>query len=246
MQLPIYDSHFLIGFPVLIGLALETYSRYRKSGNISTLYISLTSLFLGISSFFWGVPSLFTTDPKTLSFFTLLGDISQAFMFLMLWLLAIRAFLSTNKLHKTIGYVFAYSITIIAIADSIRRFLTTPYTTYIEEISSTAYDIIFIDAPLFFILAFINSLSFILLGVYFWRSARSATSSTQRFRIKAVSVIFMLGSLVYIVIPAIQKDTNLNLDDKILSVIYIIAFIILLISYISRIRSTNSPTASIR
>ena len=235
MQIPVNDTHFFIVFPVLIGLALDTYMRYKKTGNISTLYISLGSLFLGLGSFFWAVPSLFTSDPKTLSYFTLVADSFQALFFLMLWLLAIRAFFSTNKLLKIFMYIFVYSITFASILQSTYRTVISPYTTYIVELSSSTYDIVFKDTTYYYFFAAINSISLILLGVYFLRNANSSTSSSQRTRIKAMSLIFILGSLVFIAVPAVPFGTNINLEDRTISIIYVIVLIVLLISTMSRV-----------
>lgn len=232
MLFPVYDTHFYIGFFVLVWLAYDTFLRYRKNQNISSLYIALASLFLGFSMFCWGFPALFTSNPKTLSFFTFLGDCAQALSFLFLWILLIRAFLGTKSIAKIIASSMAVLLAIAFIIDAMNRNLTAPYTTSIKILSTNTFDIVFATAVSYSILTAINSVSLFLLSFYFWKQGDSAPNSAQKVRVKSLAIAFFCASLINVAMPTIPfgpvelKDMTLTAVLSIIAVSVVISFIL--------------------
>lgn len=226
MQYPIFDSHFYIGFFVLVWLAFDFFNRYRKSQNISTLYIACASFSLAISVFAFGFPVLWTRDPKTLSFFTFIGDCTQTASFLFLWLLSIRAFLGTKPKIMFIANTLVFLLAIVSMIDAILRNLTPPYLeTKIVSVSSYAFDITYTDSLRYSILTGLNSLSFFLLSFYFWKQGDAAPNSGQKLRIRGLAIAFFITSLVFIVMPAIPFKGLFDIKDGLLTIIFLIIVI---------------------
>jgi hypothetical protein len=244
MQLPFYDSNFFIGFIVMLGLSIDTFLRYRKSRNVSSLYIAIASLFLSLAMFFWGAPSLFTDDTKILSFFAFLGDSSQALMYLMAWILAIRAFLSSKPILKTISYLAVYTLMFACIADAAARSLVTPYNTTVVNVSYFSYDIVFASSPSYTILTALNSLALIPLGFYFWISSKQATEPAQKFRIKTLALTFLLAALLNIALPAIPINRIIDLKGIALSLIFLIIAVSAIISHYWKIETTKKKVSA--
>lgn len=242
MQFPIYDMHYYIGFPVLLWLAYDSYKRYRKNQNISSLYIACASLSMSLSMFTFGFPALFTNDPRTLSFFTFIGDCSQIAGFLFLWLLSIRAFLSSKPKIMFIANTFVLGLAIISMIEAMIRNLTFPYSTSIVKVSNTFFDIVYKDTLRYNILTAINSLSLFLLSFYFWKQSNSAPNKAQSLRIRALSIAFFISSLVFIVMPAIPIPGLIDIKDSMLTLIFLI---IALSAIIGHFISKREPTPSL-
>ncbi len=219
MQLPLNDIHFFIGFPVLMVLAIDTFLKYRKSGNVTTLYIAMASLFLALSQFCWGFPSLFTKDPQILSYFSFIGDSIQSLMFVMTWLIVVRGYV-IKKRTRIVSYIAITLITLLGIFEAFRVNLFPPYPTYIESLSANSYDIVFTSTTIYSTLTAINSISFLLIAVYFWRSANKSTSKSQKFRIKSLATAFLIASILYISLPLLTFDVGFDIEDVGTSIIF--------------------------
>jgi hypothetical protein len=242
MQYPIFDSHFYIGFFVLIWLAYDSYNRYRKSQNISTLYIACASFSLAISVFAFGFPALWTRDPKTLSVFTFIGDCTQIASFLFLWLLSIRAFLGSKPKIMFVANTVVFTLAIVSMIDAILRNLTPPYLdTKIVSVSSYAFDITYADSLRYSILTGLNSLSFFLLSFYFWKQGDAAPNSGQKIRIRGLAIAFFITSLVFVVMPAIPYKQLFDIKDGILTIIFLI---IAISAIFGRFKSNASKSSS--
>lgn len=238
MQLPIKDIHFFVGFPVLLGLAIDTYLKYRKSRNTTTLLIALASLFLSIALLVWAVPTLFTSDTKTLSYFTFLGDSIQGLMFMMIWILVIRGYIFNKKLQIT-AYLALAVLIVITVIDAAKRNLLYPYSTTLKQLSENSYDIVFAPSMSYTVITAINSISLLLIGFYFWKSGNSSTDSAQKFRIKSLALAFLVASIIYIALPAIGIDSNVDVSDIALTVIFALLALSGLVSFIINIRKSK-------
>ena len=243
MQFPINDIHFFIGFPVLLGLSIDTYLKYRKSKNPTTLLIALASFFLSAALITWSLPTLFTDDTKVLSFFTFIADSLQAMMFLMIWILVIRGYIF-NKTLKALAYIGATTLAVVAVADAALRNLRPPYSTTLESLSSGTYDIVFAESMSYTIITALNSISLLLIGFYFWRSGNSSTDSAQRFRIKSLALAFLLTSIIYIALPAVGFDTNIDITDIALTAIFSILAISGITSFVINRLNRNKLSAN--
>lgn len=222
MQIPIYDSHFFIGFPVLLWLAYDSYRRYRKNQNVSTLYLAYASLWMSITMFCFGFPALFTSNPRILSLFTFIGDCMLASALLFMWLLSIRAFLSNKPKTMFVANCVVIALAIGSFVDSFVRNLRLPYSTNLVAVTSNTSDIIFAGSLRYSILVGINSISLFLLSFYFWKQGNGAPNSGQRLRIRALSITFLFASLVLIAMPSIPLSNNFELRDLILSTVFIL------------------------
>jgi len=239
MQIPLYDTHFYIGFPVLLWLAYDSYKRYKNNQNVSALYIALASLFLSFSMLTWGFPALFSSDPKLLSYFTFIGDSCQTISFLFLWLLSIRAFMGSKPLLKNIAYFTLISLVMVGILDAMRRNLNPPYSTNLNMVSGIP-DIVFTAAPSYNILTGIFSISLFLLSFYFWKQAGKAPSKSKILRIRSLAIVFLLTSLVNALMPGILLPGKFDIKDALLTIIFLMISISAMASNLLNKRSRSS------
>jgi hypothetical protein len=171
----------------------------------------------------YSFPSLFTFNPKTLSFFTFIGDCTQAASLLFLWLLSIRAFLGTKPKAMFTANVLVFLLAIASMIDAIIRNVSPPYlNTKIVMISDRTYDIVYANSMSYNILTGINSLAFFLLSFYFWKQADSAPTSGQKLRIRGLAIAFLITSLVFVGMPVIPFHGLFEIKDSILTIIFLI------------------------
>lgn len=243
MQLPLRDTFLFIGVPALFALVLSTYSKYRQNKNQSSLYIAVASSFLLLSLFFSGVPSLFTRDPQTLSFYSFLGESLQAAFLLVIWLMAIKAFLSARPKAKLISTIAVTVLFLACVVESAINNLTAPYPVKVVELSSSAYDIVFAGGPAFLILTGLNFLALIFMGAYLWNSAKQSENASQKVRVKGLAIALIGGAIGYAFLPEMPIGQNYDAKDMIVSSVYLVIGGSLIIGGILKRRNrSDEPT----
>ena len=242
MQLPLHDIYLFIGFPVLIGLGLNTYNNYKKTKNQSSLYVAVGSMFLASSLFFTIAPTIFTHDPKNIGYFAFIADISQSLFLYTIWLFAIKITLRTKQYWKVVGYLVTTSFLVASITEAAIRNLNPPYGVTITNLSAISYDIVITETPVYRLLLGLEYFSMILVGIYYWRNSFTAKNSTQKLRIRALSVAFIFGPFLCIGLPDVPIKPYINIKDIGVSIIYLIIGLSLLIGHIANRRNTTNKT----
>lgn len=239
MQLPLHDTYLFIGFPVMIGLAINTFYKYKKTKNQTSLFIAIGSMCLAISLFFTGFPSLFIKDPKALGYFAFIADIFQSLLLYTIWLLAIKIYLSKNTILKYLGYFATTVLLIASILEAATRNLNPPYGIVLSKLSNISYDIIITETPIYRLLLGLEYLPMILVGIYFWRSSFSSSFRSQRIRVQGLSIAFVIGSLLFITIPTIPINPYLDIKDIAVSLVYLTIGVSMLMGYFLNKRKTQ-------
>lgn len=222
MHFPFYDMNFYIGFLVLAWFTVSTLRRYQRTGSSTQLYLSVTSLSLSIAMLAYGIPALFTSSTRTLSYFTFVGDVSQAVAWLSIWLLSIKVFLSNKPMASLVAKIMVICLAVACSIASLFNNLRPPYSTTLVPISRYTSDIHFEDSLSYTILNGIDCIALLLLSYYFWQQARDAPTSGQKLRIRCVAFVFLLTSILHIVLPAVPLNNTLELRSTVLSFIFIL------------------------
>jgi hypothetical protein len=231
MQFPLNIIHVYIGFPVLLLVSLEAFYRNNKKRNITTLYIGYATLLLALSMLSFGIPALFITDSRTLSIFTYIGDVLQAVSLLFFWFISIRAFVGTKPKLKIVAQILVITLCIAIITEAMFRNLTPPYSTAIETSANGITTIVYSDTLRYIILNGINSIAFLLLGVFFWMQGNAASTPSRKLRIRSYATGFLIAALVYIAMPAYKISETIFLRSVLLSVLFLIIAVAAVISH---------------
>lgn len=221
MEVPLNIIHDYIGFPILVGIGLDSLRRYRKSQNITAKYIGWTSLLTAVTTLSFGLPVLFTHDPFLLSVGTFIGDCAFAVAMLMLWLIVIRGAFITRPRLFIATKVAAGLLTAGLIVEAVLRNLVSPYSTFVTK-SADGIALLYRDSTLYKILSGIDSLAMLLVSIYFWKLASAAPTTAQRLRIRSFAVAFVFFASAFVLTPAFPVDNQAAISFTLLSIGFII------------------------
>lgn len=193
MEVPLNSLHYYLGFPILLGLGIDSIRRYHKNRNTTSLYIGMACTLAGIALAAFGLPVLFTHNPKELSLGTMIGDISMAIAMMYLWFICIRAFLGSRKNLVLTANITAIVLMVLVSFGSIMANLFEPYGTQITHNPEGGISLTYTEHMDFVILSGINSISLLLIALFFWRQGSAAPTKGQSIRIRSIAVGFILA-----------------------------------------------------
>jgi hypothetical protein len=221
MEVPLNIIHNYIGFPVLLGLGIDTFRRYKKNNNVTSLYVGLACLSASLAEFCYGMPVLFTHNQRTLSITTLFGDILVGLSMMSLWFLTTRAFLSRWPKAVVFANTLVIAFTGVVITEALFRNLTLPYKITILHNANGGITYSYADAPLYTIFSSIDSLALVFMAIFFWRQGKAAPTKGQRLRIRSFATSFILVSVAFIV-PATMPE---NIQFRVSVILWSIAML---------------------
>ncbi len=192
MQIPLNVIHNYIGFPVLIVLGIDTLHRYRKTLNITSLYLALACLFCSVALFSFGVPALFTRSTMAISIGSLVGDYFFSSGMLWLWFIATRSFLGNQPTARKVINSVAIAVTTLLCINSVFVNLTPPYGASILVNSNGGISLVYRTSQLYNILMAYHSISLLLIAAFFWREGSAIKNIGQRIRVQGFAVSFLI------------------------------------------------------
>lgn len=220
--------------------AIYSYSRYKKTNNMTNLYLASMSFCGAMSQAAYGIPALFTSSNQTLSFFAFVGDSFMTGALLLAWLLCTRAYFSSKpKIMLVINIVLSLIAIATIVASGLNNLQASFFSTSLVKINETSSDIVFKDSMLFIVLNGLMSLSLFILTYYFWKQGGTAPTKSQRFRIKSLALSFFCLALVFVVMPAVPFSDYVELRSVTLSFAFIIIAVAGLFGFKTRNKAKN-------
>jgi len=206
MEIPLNVIHNYIGFPVLMGLGIDTYRRFLRNKNTTSLYFSIACILASIAMACFCMPVLFTQDSRSLSIGTFIGDCSLALSMMMLWLICTRAFLGRYRAVSTVANIVIISFTGLLIENAVTRNLGNAVSTEVTRSATGALSLSFTSSMAYNILTGIDSLVLFFIALFFWRQADAAPDKGQRLRIRSIAVSFIILASPFYVAPALPLE----------------------------------------
>lgn len=226
MHFPINALHLYIGAPILLYLGVRGILKNRQQFNVTSWYIALFCILEGTAMLFYGVPAIFTDSRQIISYGTGVGDVLQAAALFCLWYIVIRSFFGSTSKLSTFMMAMVGILTIVCMITAITRNMTPPYSTYIEFSEAGARTLTYTYSLSYNILNGLDSLSFVLLAVYFWRESRTA-SALQRVRVRGFATGFLLAGMLFVFLPGIEP----SLQPTVTVIVLTAAFLVVLFSH---------------
>lgn len=230
MFFPVNFLSAYVGFPILIGLAIDFFLRYKKNQTTTSLYLTCACLLAAFSQMFLAFPILFTTDTKTLSFYAYFADVFLATSFLFIWLFSINAFLGTKPRTTRFATISVFVLTIACYISAFYLNLFPPYSTSVIQSSSGLSKIIFRNSFDYTILFSIDRIALLLVGTYLFQQSNNAPTNGQRLRIRSFALLIILAIVTSAIIPVIQIGV-LQLNDLILTSAFILCGIVAIVGH---------------
>ncbi len=233
-MLMVFPVNFLsayVGFPILIGLAIDFYLRYRKKQTTTSFYMTFACLLAAFSQMLLALPILFTTDTKTLSFYAYFADIFLTTSFLFVWLFAIHALLGTRPKIARFATVFVFLLAIACYVSAFFLNLTPPYSTTVGQTIYGSTTVIFRNSLDYIILYSLNRISLLFAGFYLFMQGNNAPTSGQKLRIRSFATLIILGVATSAILPIVEVGV-FNLNDLILSSAFLLCGIMAIVGHI--------------
>lgn len=237
MEVPLNILHNYIGLPVMAGLAFETLRRNRTTNNTTGILLGLASLFGAFATAALGIPVLFTQDPTLLSIGTLFGDLFLTILFLIMWIISIRAFLANHPKIVPIAQAAVVALTIACIVEAFHRnIFLSPSTEVIQSNGGIA--LVYKDSILYQVLSGLDSVALLFMSTYFWRQGKDVVKTSQRIRIRSVALGFTLGALGFILVAAFPVEYQVNVTGAFMGT----GFGVLVLGYVLSQRAKRKET----
>ena len=192
MQIPLNVIHNYIGFPVLIVLGCDALRRYRKTQNITSLYLALACLFSSVALFSFGVPALFTRSTMAISIGSLIGDYFFSFGMLWLWFIATRSFLANLPAVRKVVNSVAVGVTALLCINSVFVNLTPPYGAHLIANPNGGVALAYRTSQIYNILMAYHSISLLIIAIFFWREGAAIPNIGHRIRVQGFAVSFLI------------------------------------------------------
>jgi hypothetical protein len=142
----------------------------------------------------------------------------------------IHFFLTKSKIARFVGYLLATGLLAASAIEIGFRNLNPPYGIELVELSDKSYDIIINQSNLYVVLVSLGYLSLVIAGFAFWKNSAKSGSASQRLRVQSLAIAFIIGSILFVVLPDYPVSPYLDIKDIAVSSTYAIIGLSMLIT----------------